>query len=1008
MQRLLLITLLGTCFMLCQNKFIAQCTDPIEFYDQTSLNAFFADNPSCTSLGIVMIDNSGDGDPITDLNAMSNVLSIDSLIILDYMNNMDLSGLNNLTALGNLTTLMVHDFTFCSNITSINHLHIEYHEDLNFSNMDVDFSAFDNLQSAHLINLGFYMPNGNYFNIFPNLTTLDVLNFEPWLYNPYYSTVFGTLDGFHALTSIDSAYIGTMNVFLCNELTIGNALTSMMQLHYLGAAAIFNSFQNVQTINDFVIYSESQQVILLPQLAQTTFTELYLNGNDQLYFPQLQTVGDFSLEYGGFSSIPDLPCVIDMPLLNACTNFLLVGYSEFNGLILPPLNYDFSQLDSVSGNFIIQSTNLEDLNTFTNLSYIGGTLSIQDNADLSICHIDAICNRLNNAPNDVTITGNTGACAELVDVAASCFIPTITGNIYYDLNCNQVYDTDDVGVAYPIISDETNAIIGSSNGVGEYTIVAPPNGLLTFAPIAPTGTIAPVSITIDTDTLSDNTIVDFPLCPDGTFHDVAVDAVLSTWIRNGFLTQYAVVLTNHSFHSETAQLQVDLNLFAHFSDWDITMPYSIVGETIVFDPIVLGPFAQQLIYIRGVLSTWTPLGTPAQLTASVSITNTDLDNSNNTSQVNAVVVGSYDPNDIMVNQPLIDVEQADANGDWLTYRIRFQNTGNFPADFVNVVSEQDELVDMSTIQMIDASHSNVWSFDGREVTWFFENIQLPDSLSDPAGSQGYIIYKVRTLAGLGVGDLLEVNAAIYFDYNEPVITNTATTEYYICPATLTIEQPTSPICQFDIIELGASAGYESYVWTWNNQTLSTAPSLTFAPADDGPYTLTCTAVGSPAVCQSTASIELQVTATPPTPTITADNNTLTASGSGPFVWALNGNVINTTSNTLEITQSGDYSVYIDGPCPSGVAEGNFTYLGNETITQDELMVYPNPAHDVVYVQNAPFQSTIDVIDITGRICFTSIAMNGLIEISTIPLASGPYTIRVMGKHGQQHTRFIKE
>ena len=66
MQRLLLITLFGTCFMLFQNKFIAQCTDPIEFYDQSSLDAFFADNPSCTNLGIVMIDNSGEGDPITN------------------------------------------------------------------------------------------------------------------------------------------------------------------------------------------------------------------------------------------------------------------------------------------------------------------------------------------------------------------------------------------------------------------------------------------------------------------------------------------------------------------------------------------------------------------------------------------------------------------------------------------------------------------------------------------------------------------------------------------------------------------------------------------------------------------------------------------------------------------------------------------------------------------------------------------------------------------------------
>lgn len=1008
MKKLLLLTLFNAFFVLNPSWFFAQCMDPVVFYDQTSLDSFFANNPSCTSMGTVMIDNTGEFDPISNLNAMSNVTSIDSLIIFDYMNNMDLGGLNNLTTLANLTTFMVHDFSFCSNITNIIHLHIEYHEDVNSSNQDVDFSGFDNLQSAHSINLGFYMPSSNYINIFPSLTTLDLLNFEPFIYNQYYTTAFGTLDGFHALTTIESVLIGTINIFLCAELSIGNSLISVGQLHYLGASFVFNSFQNTQTIYEIYILSESQQTISLPLLHNTSMATFYLLGNDQFYFPELHTAGDLSILYGGQTSLPEIPCIIETPTLTSCNHFTLTGYTNFADNALSPLVANFNQLDSIHNSITLSTTNLTDLTLFPGLSYIGGTINIEGNPELSACSIEAICNRLNIAPNDATITGNLGDCAELADVAAGCVIPTITGQVYYDLNCNAFFDTEDIAVSHPLIMDSDMNATGSSNSNGQYTIVAIPNGVLTYQPSAPAGTITPSTITIDTDTLSGNTVVDFALCPDGTFHDVAVDAALSTWIRNGFLTQYAVVLTNHSFHSETAQLDVDFNLFAQFSDWDITMPYSIVGQTIVFDPIVLGPFEQKLIYIRGVLSTWTPLGTPAQLTADVSIMNTDLDNSNNTSQVNAVVAGSYDPNDIMVNQPLIDVEQAGANGDWLTYRIRFQNTGTFPADFVNVVSEQDELVDMSTIQMIASSHSNVWSFDGREVTWYFENIQLPDSLSDPEGSQGYVIYKVRTLAGLGVGDLLEVNAAIYFDYNEPVITNTATTEYYICPTELSVAQPTSPICQYDIIEINASAGYESYVWTWNNQTLSTAQSLTFAPVDDGPYTLTCMAVGTPAVCQSTASIELQVAATPSIPTITADNNTLTASGSGPFVWALNGNVLNTTSNTLEITQSGEYSVYIDGPCPSGVASGDFTYLSDEKLTQDEWMVYPNPAHNMVYVQNAPLQSIIEIIDITGRICFTSIATNGLIEISIVPLASGPYTIRVMGEDGQKHARFIKE
>ncbi|MEN9638571.1 MAG: hypothetical protein RLZZ262_439, partial [Bacteroidota bacterium] len=369
---------------------------------------------------------------------------------------------------------------------------------------------------------------------------------------------------------------------------------------------------------------------------------------------------------------------------------------------------------------------------------------------------------------------------------------------------------------------------------------------------------------------------------------------------------------------------------------------------------------------------------------------------------------SYDPNDIMVNLPLIDIEQADVNGDWLTYRIRFQNTGNFPADFINVVSEQDELVDMSTIQMIDASHSNVWSFDGREVTWFFENIQLPDSTSDPEGSQGYIIYKVRTLPGLGVGDLLEVNAAIYFDYNEPVITNSATTEYYLCPEALTIQNNTPVICENEIASLSASDGYDTYSWTFGEQELSTSQTLNYAAISSGSYTISCHATGTPNVCQSSATIDIQVNATPAMPVISQDQNTLTATGTGTFVWTLDGELLNETSNTLEITQTGNYSIYIDGICPSEVASGTYAYVGVEDINTIEIRMYPNPANEVIYLQNASLRSSIDILDMTGRICMATTANSNLVEIPIDALASGTYMIRVASQNHVWSESFIKE
>jgi len=559
-----------------------------------------------------------------------------------------------------------------------------------------------------------------------------------------------------------------------------------------------------------------------------------------------------------------------------------------------------------------------------------------------------------------------------------------------------------------LITDDTNAIVGTTTATGNFAITAHPDGILTFLPQTQPGTLPATPISVDTDVLTGDIAFNFGLCPDPNFYDVEVNASLLTAVRPGFESGYEIGIINNSSHTETVQLTVDFSLFANYSNWNIPMPYNILGNSIVFDPIIIGPFEQINTFVYGTLSASTSIGTPAMMAANVSILSTDADLSNNTAQVNVSVIGSYDPNDIIVNTPLIDVEEADADGDWLTYRIRFQNTGTAPAEFINVVSEQDELVDMSTIQMIDASHSNVWSFDGREVTWFFENIQLPDSTTDLEGSQGYIIYKVRTIQGLGVGDVLDVNAAIYFDFNEPVITNTATTEYYLCPEAVVLEANATQVCENETAQLSASDGYDAYTWMVNETEISNSQTLNFDAIAPGTYTIACNAVGTPNVCQSTSSIAIQVNATPATPMITQEGNTLMASGTGSFVWSLDGVELNNTSNTLEIMQTGNYSVFIDGACPSEAASGNYTYIGIEDLNQEGITLFPNPAENFITLQHVHFPSEVSIIDMTGRTCLSILNNNPNQTFDLDNLSSGTYRMQVKNSQGVWSQLFIKE
>ena len=135
---------------------------------------------------------------------------------------------------------------------------------------------------------------------------------------------------------------------------------------------------------------------------------------------------------------------------------------------------------------------------------------------------------------------------------------------------------------------------------------------------------------------------------------------------------------------------------------------------------------------------------------------------------------SYDPNDIY-GFPLGTGEQGyiPANTP-LKYRIRFQNTGNYPATNVVVVDTLPETLDLSTFEPIMASHPYSVSLnaDTRVIKWIFPGINLPDSLSDPEGSMGTIWYSVAMNA-LDQGDEIKNRAAIYFDSNAPIYTNTS-------------------------------------------------------------------------------------------------------------------------------------------------------------------------------------------------------------------------------------------
>jgi len=135
-------------------------------------------------------------------------------------------------------------------------------------------------------------------------------------------------------------------------------------------------------------------------------------------------------------------------------------------------------------------------------------------------------------------------------------------------------------------------------------------------------------------------------------------------------------------------------------------------------------------------------------------------------------VGAYDPND-KTGYPLGFGDDNGINpGTRLDYAIRFQNTGTDTAFTVVIRDTLPLELDLATLKLDAASHEFEATLDSQRVlTFVFENILLPDSTTNLAESQGVVQFSIDHDPTLSPGSIIRNEAAIYFDFNEPIITN---------------------------------------------------------------------------------------------------------------------------------------------------------------------------------------------------------------------------------------------
>lgn len=134
--------------------------------------------------------------------------------------------------------------------------------------------------------------------------------------------------------------------------------------------------------------------------------------------------------------------------------------------------------------------------------------------------------------------------------------------------------------------------------------------------------------------------------------------------------------------------------------------------------------------------------------------------------------GAYDPNDKqgfpygLTDEHLIRPNQS------LEYLIRFQNTGTDTAFLVYIRDTLDQDLVPASVRPGSSSHPYTFVALGDGVIQFtFDNIMLPDSNVNEVASHGFVRFKIDQLPDLPPGTQITNEAAIYFDFNAPVITN---------------------------------------------------------------------------------------------------------------------------------------------------------------------------------------------------------------------------------------------
>ena len=369
----------------------------------------------------------------------------------------------------------------------------------------------------------------------------------------------------------------------------------------------------------------------------------------------------------------------------------------------------------------------------------------------------------------------------------------IEGSIFFDANHNGNKQANENTLANVVVKAERGGLLyfAVSDSVGHYSVRLD-TGNYSITPILPAyySSALPSSHSYNFGSAlgSTDSANDFGLQPILNVNDLEVHLTNLSPIRRGFQTVFRLSYFNAGTTSVSGDVTIRLDSSLEYKSSDPSpSTYNDHILTYQFDNLLPGTekSVDVVLSVPAALS----LGSILKSIATVNPIQGDSTPINNTDTLLTTVTGSFDPNDKSVSPSGPITADFVASGQYLDYTIRFQNTGTDSAFNVVVRDTLSDNVDITSFQMISASHPYVLIIEGSTIEWRFTNILMPDSNHNEMLSHGFIRYRVKPKSSLGGGDQVKNKAAIYFDFSNGVITNETNTIVNVVTGTRPIVNP---------------------------------------------------------------------------------------------------------------------------------------------------------------------------------------------------------------------------